>query len=61
MKPMRRDIPLVTGACLGALIAGALTLCLHASPFLGAAATPVLLSIANFVAAGSLVARCVAR
>jgi predicted Kef-type K+ transport protein len=61
MKPMRHDIPLVTGACLGALVAGALIFCLHVSPIVGAAAAPVLLSIVNFVAAGSLVARCVAR
>lgn len=61
MKPFPNGRPLFTGALFGALIAGALMLLLHASMIHHVAMVPVLLSIMNYVAAGSLVARCTAR
>jgi hypothetical protein len=54
-------MPLFTGAFFGALVASALMLLLHASTVHRVAMVPVLLSIMNYVAVGSLVARCTAR
>jgi len=61
MKSLRSRMPMFTGACLGIVIANALVLALQATPMHEVATAPMLLSFLNCVAAGTLVARCLAR
>jgi hypothetical protein len=61
MKSLRSGMPMFTGACFGVVIADALVLALQATPMRDAATMPILLSFINCVAAGTLVARCLAR
>jgi hypothetical protein len=53
--------PCLLGACGGALLAGVFTLLLEQSLTDGVAATTIASSLVNCAAAGSLVARCIAR
>jgi hypothetical protein len=61
MKSLLSGMPMFTGACLGVVIADALVLVLQATPMHDVATAPILLSFVNCVAAGTLVARCMAR
>jgi hypothetical protein len=61
MKHLPNATPLVGGACAGALLAGVLALVLETTLTNGIATASVVQSLVNCAAAGSLVARCVAR
>jgi len=61
MKHPTIGLPWFTGACLGMAIADALVLVLQGTPMHDAATAPIMLSFLNCGAAGSLVARCIAR